>query len=110
MINRALLFISLVAMLLAGCSVGGPSNADAKEVIYGVYFQDARITNKRQCELTPKMEEDGLVTVWLFRYTVKDSGDKGAIIITDGDSDKYPWDVYMTMVGRTIESIEESCP
>jgi len=110
MINRALLFISLVAMLLAGCSVGGPSNADAKDVIYGVYFQDVRITYKRQCELTPKMEEDGLVNAWLFRYTVEDTDDKGAIIITEGDSDKFPWDLYMTMMGRTIESIEDSCP
>jgi hypothetical protein len=110
MINRALLFISLVAMLLAGCSVGGPSNAEAEEVIFGVYFQDARITNKRQCELTPRMEKDGLENAWLVRYTVKDTGDKGAMIITEGDSDEYPWDVYICMVGQTIESIEESCP
>ena len=110
MINRALLFISLVAILLAGCNVGGPANADAEGVIYGVYFQEVRITNKRQCELTPKMEEDGLVNAWLFRYTVKDTGDKGAIIITEGDSDEYPWNLYMIMMGNTIESIEESCP
>lgn len=110
MIYRALLFISLVAILLAGCSAGGPSNTEAQEVIFGVYFQDARITNKRQCELTPKMEEDGLVNAWLVRYTVKDTGDKGAMILTEGVSDKFPWDAYMIMMGHTIESIEESCP
>jgi hypothetical protein len=47
---RSLLLISLVTMLLAGCSTGGPSNAEAQKVIYGVYFLEASILEKRQCE------------------------------------------------------------
>jgi hypothetical protein len=105
-----LLLISLVVMLLAGCNAGGPSSAQAKEVIYGVYFKDASILGKRQCELTSKMEEEGQTSVWLIRYKFDDSGTTGAMLIGEGDSEEYPWMPYMTMAGLTEEAIEQSCP
>jgi len=99
---RSLLLVSLVAILLAGCNAGGPSNAEAKEVVYGLYLQDARIIEKRKCELTPEIEEEGYDNVWLIRYRFEESGNEGGMLIAEGDSEEYPWEIYAGM--------RETCP
>lgn len=105
-----LLLISLVALLLAGCNAGGPSNAEAKEVIYGVYLRDANISEKRQCQLTSQMQETGETNIWFIQYEFQDSETKNVMLISEGDSEEYPWQPYLTMAGLTAEAIEESCP
>jgi hypothetical protein len=100
--HKIFILILLVAVLLAGCTTGGPSNAEAKEVIYGVHFADAKIIEKRQCELTPRMEEEGLTNVWLIRYKLEDSGNESGMLLAETDSEEYPWDIYRTQV--------DSCP
>ena len=69
--HKFIFTILLSALLLAGCSTGGPSNAEAKEVIDGVFFSDAKITEKTQCDLTPEMEEEGLSNPWLVKYELR---------------------------------------
>jgi hypothetical protein len=84
------------SFLLTGCGAGGgPSNAEAQEVIYGLFFQDVRIIEKRQCELLPWMEEDGQTNVWLVRYRFKESGSEAAMLLTETDSEEYPWQRYL---------------
>jgi hypothetical protein len=100
--NKIFILILLAAVLLAGCTAGGPSDAEAKEVIYGVHFEDAKIIEKRQCELTPQMEEEGHTNVWLIRYRFKDSGNEGGMLLTETDSEEYPWNIYGMRV--------DSCP
>lgn len=81
--HNPLIFSLLAALLLAGCNAGGPSNGEAKDVIYGVYFQDARIIEKQQCELTSWMEEDGQANVWLILDEFEDSGRRGGMLLTE---------------------------
>lgn len=100
--HKALILALLAAVLLAGCTTGGPSNAEAKEVIYGVHFQDAKIIEKRPCELTTKMEEEGHTNVWLIRYKFQDTGNEGGMLLSEADSEEYPWGIYQTRV--------DSCP
>ena len=99
---RKFVFIFLAAALLAGCSGGGLSNAEAKEVIYGVYFQDASIIQKQKCELTPQMKDEGVSEVWLVRYRFTKSGTEGGMLLTPGDTEEYPWVPYQAMI--------EKCP
>ena len=100
--SRTLILALLVAVLLAGCTTGGPSNAGAKEVIYGLHFKDAKIIEKRQCEMTPRMEEEGHTNVWLIRYKFEDSGNKGGMLLIESNSEEHPWEIYDTRV--------DSCP
>lgn len=99
--HKTLILVLLVAVLLTGCT-GGPSNAEVKEVIYGVHFKDAKIIEKRQCELTSQMEAAGHTNVWLIRYKFEDSGSEGGMLLTETDSEEYPWEIYQTRV--------DSCP
>jgi len=101
------IFILLLALFLAGCGTGGPSSAQAEEVIYGVYFQEAKIIEKRACELTAQMEADGYTNVWLVRYEF-DSGSEGVMLLAETDSEEYPWSPYMA--GASSNLILESCP
>jgi hypothetical protein len=97
-LRHVLLLVVLLAhsFLFAGCGAsGGPSNAEAQDVIYGLFFQDVKIIGKRQCELHPWMEEDGQTNVWLVRYRFKDSGSEGAMLLTETDSEEYPWQRYL---------------
>ena len=107
---RVVIVLLLMAMWLVGCGVGGPSNAEAKEVIFGVYFRDASILGKHHCELTPEMEDDGQTDVWLIRYKFKDSDTQGVMLIGKGNSEEYPWISYMSMAGMSKEGLEGRCP
>lgn len=90
-------FLLASSFLLAGCGAGGgPSNAEAQELIYGIFFQDVRIIGKSQCELLPWMEEDGQTNVWLVRYRFKESGSEAAMLLTETDSEEYPWQPYLS--------------
>ena len=100
--HKTFILVLLAAIVLAGCTTGGPSSAEAKEVIYGVHFKDAKIIEKRQCALTPRMEEEGYTNVWLIRYKFADSGNEGGMLLAEADSEEYPWDIYRTGV--------DSCP
>ena len=91
------ILVLLLALLLVGCSSGGPSNAEAKEVIYGVYLSDANIIKKQQCELTDAMKSDGHTNVWLVLYKLEGSDRESGIILSEADSDEYPWQTYMPM-------------
>lgn len=96
---RVLYGVLLLAngFLLTGCGAGGgPSNAEAQEVIYGLFLQDVRIIGKHQCELLPWMEEDGQTNVWLVRYRFKKSGSEAAMLLTETDSEEYPWQPYLS--------------
>lgn len=108
--KRTIVFISILVILLAGCSPGGPSNSQAKEVIFGVYFKDASILEKRHCELTPEMEEEGKTSVWLVRYKFKDSGTEGVMLLSREDSEDYPWIPYMLMAGVNEDTLQRRCP
>jgi hypothetical protein len=99
---RVIFTILIAAILLAGCAAGGPSNAEAQEVIFGVYMQDAKIIKKSQCDLTPAMEEDGYSNVWLVLYKFEKSGGEGGMLLAESDSEEYPWETYKIMV--------DSCP
>ncbi len=101
--------ILLLALFLVGCGTNGPSNVEAEEVIYGVYFKEARIIEKRACELTVQMEADGYTNVWLVRYEF-DLGSEGVMLLAETDSEEYPWLPYMTMAGASSNLILESCP
>jgi hypothetical protein len=107
---RILIFMTLAALTLAGCAAGGPTNAEANAVFYSVYFTDANILEKRQCVLTPEMQAQGETNVWLIRYRFKGSGDRGVMLVREGDTEEYPWLPYMTMAQASEEAIEASCP
>jgi hypothetical protein len=93
--HKVFLIVLLITALLTGCSGGGPSTAEAKEAIYGVFLRDVRIIEKQQCELVPRMQADGETNVWLVRYKFVDSGREGTIILSEKDSKEYPWQVYI---------------
>ena len=87
----------LVVVLLTACS-GGPSNEEAKEIIYGVYFKDATIVDKSQCEITPSIEEEGYTNVWLVRYRFDGSFEEYGMTLAKVDG---AWQLHSTM---------DSCP
>lgn len=99
---RALIVLLLAAILLVGCSMEGPSVAEAEGVIYGVYIREARILERRQCELTSWMEEEGYANVWLVRYRFEGSDSEGGMLLTETDSQEYPWEILLRGV--------EACP
>ena len=103
MFYKIFVTISIMVMLLTGCSSGGPTNNEAKEVIYGVYFLQASIIEKQHCDPIPSwLEEQGYRNVWLVRYRFIDSGNTGGMLLAESDSEEYPWDIAGSMV--------ESCP
>ncbi len=101
--TKILIIFVFIGLILVGCSNGGPSNAEAREVIYGVYLREARIIKKTQCELTPKMVEDGFQNVWLVLYKFEGSDKTGGMVLAESDSEEYPWKVYMGMTKNCPE-------
>ena len=95
--RKVLISFLLIATLLTACS-GGPSNKEAKEIIYGVYLRDATIVNKSQCEITPSIEEEGYTNVWLIQYRFDGRSEEHGMTITEVDGE---WKLH---------SLMESCP
>ena len=103
MFSKIFIMISILVILLTGCSSGGPTNNEAQKVIYGVYFQEASIIEKKHCDpIPPWFEEQGFQNVWLIRYRFNDSGDTGGMLIAESDSEEYPWEIAGPMM--------ENCP
>lgn len=99
--NKTLVVLLLVVVLLVACNGDkkGPSDKRAKEVLYGLYFRDAKIVKKTRCELTDRMEQDGQTEVWLVEYRFEGADDEDGLLLTkEGDE----WQSYM--FGK------ESCP
>lgn len=96
---RTMMLLLLAGVLLAACASGGPSNKEAKEIIYGVYLRDAKIVDKTQCELTSWMEEDGQTNVWLVRYRFEGSDRVSGMVLSEVEGE---WQIYMGM--------RDSCP
>ena len=95
---KGIILVFLIALLLVGCSSGGPSNAEAKEVIYGVYLSDAKVVKKQQCKLTDAMKSEGHTNVWLVIYKLEGSDRENGMLLSESDSDQYPWEIYRNMV------------
>jgi hypothetical protein len=79
-------------------NTGGPSDKEAKEIIYGMYLKDAKIVEKNKCELTSWMEQDGQTSVWLVTYQFEGSNRVNGLLLTEEDGE---WHTYLKM---------DSCP
>lgn len=103
MLYRTIIALTILSILLAGCSSGGPTNAEAEQVIYGVYFRKAAVIEKQKCDTIPSwLEEEGFQNIWLVRYRFEESGNPGSMLIAESDSGEYPWVPAGPMM--------ESCP
>ena len=89
----------MLASLLSGCAGGGPTNVEAMEAVYSVYFMYPSITDKVECAPTPNLQAEGHTNVWLIRYNFKYEGaqetEGGMVLIKSGDPD-FPWQVYQS--------------
>ncbi len=92
--NKILVSFLLVLVLLAACGGDkkGPSDKQAKKIIYGMYIRDAEIVAKKQCELSTWMEEDGQTDVWLIGYKFEGSDNPSSLLLTKQDDE---WQSYL---------------
>jgi hypothetical protein len=99
--NKTLVSLLLVLVLLAACggSKEGPSDKQAKEIIYGMYLRDAKIVEKKKCELASWMEQDGQTDVWLVKYQFEGSNSVSGLLLTEKDGE---WQTYLSGM--------DSCP
>ena len=67
-----------------------------------MYFLGVRIVDRQPCELTSWMQEEGQTNVWLVRYQFEESGHEGGMLLSEMDSEEYPWQPYLLNV--------DSCP
>ena len=96
---KSFFLITISPLLLAGCTVGGPSNMEAMEAVYSVYFIYPSIVDKVQCELTPSMQSEGHSNVWLIRYNFKYEGKQKTeegMLISETNNAGISWQVYQT--------------
>lgn len=93
--RKVFVLFLLVAILLAGCTIGGPSNAQAKKIINNVFLRKARIVEKKQCPLTPRMQEGGHTNVWLVKFRFKDTKNENGVLLTETGSKDTPWEIYL---------------
>ena len=89
--NRVLLALLVAVVVLTACSAGGPSNSEAKEMIYGLYIRDSSVVGKEQCDLTTWMEEAGHTNVWLVLYRFEGQDDVGGMLLSETDGEWLPY-------------------
>ena len=87
--KRLLTILFLTSMLLlSACSVSRPTNKEIKEIVYGIYFQDASVLSKTRCSMESETEN-----VWLVEYRLKSSDHPAHILLAEESSGG--WTQYM---------------
>ncbi|MDF1514479.1 MAG: hypothetical protein P1S60_11785 [Anaerolineae bacterium] len=95
-------YLCIVAVvLLSACSWGGPTNKEVKDIVYGVYLQDASIRNKIHCPIAGWLEEEDHTSVWLVTYRFKGNvQDKHLLLSEQAD---HSWTLLNTNVDACPE-------